>query len=43
VVIEQEEIMVSWAKMLGSSMVHNKLDPEDGLIQRLHWLLVVNS
>jgi hypothetical protein len=43
VVIEQEEMMESWAKMLGSFMAHNKLDPEDGLIQWLHWLLVVNS
>jgi hypothetical protein len=35
--------MDSWAKMLGSFVAHDKLNPEDSLIQRLHWLIVVNS
>jgi hypothetical protein len=34
--------MNSWAKMLGSFVAHDKLDPEDGLLQRLQWLIMVN-
>jgi hypothetical protein len=43
VVLEPGEVVDSWTKMLGSFVAHDKLDTEDSLIQRLYWLIVVNS
>lgn len=43
VVLEPAKVMQSWAKVLGSFVAHDILDPEDSSVQGLHWLVMVDS
>lgn len=43
VVLEPAEVMESWAKVLGSFVAHDILNPEDSSVQGLHWLIMVDS
>lgn len=43
VVLDPAEVMRCHTKVLGSFVTHDKLNPEDGSIQRFHWLIVVDS
>ncbi|MCP6606578.1 hypothetical protein NL500_30740, partial [Klebsiella pneumoniae] len=41
VVLEPAEVVGCHPKVLGSFVAHDMLDPEDGSVQGLHWLIMV--
>ena len=43
VVLVPGEVMRCHTKVLGSFVAHDILNPEDGSVQGLHWLVVVDS
>ena len=43
VVLVPGKVMGCHTKVLGPFVAHDILNPEDGSVQRLHWLIMVNS